>query len=63
VTLALCGLAAWLCAQLTRPLSPPARRTAVVVTVAVLVIAAVLFPLYETPFGRAPTSTLIGVLS
>ncbi len=63
VTLALCGAAAWLGALLSAALSPAARRTAVLTVVAVLVATALLFPLYETPFGRAPTATLVGVLS
>lgn len=63
VTLALCLAAAWLCARLSASLSPPARRTAVLIVLAVLVVTAVLFPIYDTPFARAPHSTLLGVLS
>jgi hypothetical protein len=61
VTLALCGLAAWLLARLLAPLPPRARAAVAGVICAALLAAALAFPLYETPFGRAPTANLFGV--
>ena len=60
-TLALCGLAAWLVARLLAPLPPRTRAVVAGVMCAVLLAAAIAFPLYETPFGRAPTANLFGV--
>jgi len=61
VTLALCGLAGWLAARLLAALPPRTRAVVVGAVCAALVAAAIAFPLYETPFGRAPTANLFGV--
>jgi len=60
-TLALCGLAAWLLARLLAPLLPRTRALVAGVLCAALLAASIAFPLYETPFGRAPTANLFGV--
>jgi hypothetical protein len=60
-TLALCGLAAWLLARLLAPLPPRTRAVVAGAMCAVLLAASIAFPLYETPFGRAPTANLFGV--
>jgi hypothetical protein len=60
-TLALCALAAWLAARLLAPLSPRARAAVAGVACAALLAVSIAFPLYETPFGRAPTANLFGV--
>ena len=61
-TLALCGLAAWLVARLSRPLPPRTRAALALALCAALLAAALAFPIYDTPFGRAPTANLLGVL-
>ena len=61
-TLALCALAAWLCARLCAPLSPRARAAVALGVCAVLLAVSLAFPLYETPFGREPIANLLGVL-
>jgi len=61
VTLALTGLAAWLCARLLASRSPATRRTVVWAVCAALLAVSLAFELYETPFGRAPTANLLGV--
>ena len=61
-TLALCGLAAWLFAWLTRRLSPRTRAALALAFCALLLGVAFAFPIYDTPFGRAPTASLLGVL-
>jgi hypothetical protein len=61
-TLALCALAAWLCARLLAPLSPRARAAIALGLCAALIAASLAFPLYDTPFGREPTANLLGVL-
>jgi hypothetical protein len=60
-TLALCGLAAWLVARLLAALPPRTRAVVAGAICAALLATAVAFPLYQTPFGRAPTSNLFGV--
>jgi len=61
VALLACGLAAWLLARLLA-LLPPRARTAVAWGLAAALLAAALaFPLYQTPFGRAPTANLLGL--
>ena len=60
-TLALCGLAAWLLARLLARLPLRTRAWLLCVMCAALLAAAIAFPLYETPFGRAPTANLFGV--
>jgi hypothetical protein len=62
VTLALCGLAAWLGARLLASLSPRARTAVALGLCAALLAASLAFPLYDTPFGREPTANLLGVL-
>ena len=62
ITLALCGLAAWLCARLLASLSPRVRAAIALALCAALVAASLTFPLYDTPFGREPTANLLGVL-
>jgi hypothetical protein len=62
ITLALCGLAAWLCARLLASLSPRVRAAITLGLCAALVAASLAFPLYDTPFGREPTANLLGVL-
>ena len=61
-TLALCGLAAWLAARLLAPLPPSMRAAIALALCAALLAAALAFPIYDTPFGRAPTANLLGVL-
>jgi hypothetical protein len=61
-TIALCALAAWLCARLLAPLPPRARAVVVLGLCAALIAASLAFPLYDTPFGREPTANLLGVL-
>ncbi len=56
-----CGVAAWLIARLVA-LLPPRARTAIAWGLAAALLAASLaFPLYQTPFGRAPTANLLGL--
>ena len=62
ITLALCALAAWLCARLFAPLSPRARAAVALGACAVLLAVSLAFPLYQTPFGREPVANLLGVL-
>ena len=63
VYLVLAWLGAWLVARLTRRFSPAARRAAVFAISGALLLAALVFDLYRTPFGPRPTSNLLGVLS
>ncbi len=59
----LAGLLGWVVARFTRPLSPGARRLVVLGICGALLLGAVAFEVYRTPFGRAPTANLLGVLS
>jgi hypothetical protein len=60
-TLLACGLVASLLAGLIGFL-PPRARTAIAWGLAAALLAASLaFPLYQTPFGRAPTANLLGL--
>ncbi len=61
-TALLCALAAWLGARLLAPLSPRVRATVAIALCAALLAASLAFELYETPFGRTPTASLLGVL-
>jgi hypothetical protein len=63
VALGLAWLAAWVAARLLTPLSPQTRRRAVLSVCGAMILAALVFELYRTPFGRAPTANLLGVLS
>ena len=60
-SLALCALAAWLAARVLGAL--PARTRGVVAgaACAALLVIAIAFRFYETPFGRNPTANLFGV--
>lgn len=60
--LALVWLLAWAVARLLAPLSPGARRTAVLAACALLLVLALALEPYHTPFGRAPRANLLGVL-
>jgi len=61
--LLLAWLVAWLAARLLRGLTPARRRTAVLGAVGALLFFSLAFALYHTPFGRAPTGNLLGVLT
>jgi hypothetical protein len=58
---------AWLCARIgmrwLAPMRPGQRRNLVLVGCAALLLLALAFNLYTTPFGRTPTGNLWGVLS
>jgi hypothetical protein len=60
-TLFACGLASWLAARLLAPLAPRTRAWVVGAVGAALFAVAIAFPLYETPFGRTPTSNWFGL--
>lgn len=62
-TLLLTWLLAWLASRALAPLSDSMRRNVVWGAVAVMLLCALAFEPYETPFGRAPTANLLGVLS
>ena len=62
VTLALCGIAAWLGTRLFAPFPPRARAAIAIGLCAALLTATLAFPLYDTPFGREPRANLLGVL-
>lgn len=55
--------AAWLVARLLSPLSPGSRRAVVLAVVLAMLFASLALDLYRTPFGRASTTNLWGVLS
>ena len=56
-----CGLAAWLLARLIARLPERARSAVAWGLAAALLGASLVFPLYQTPFGRAPTANLLGL--
>ena len=60
-TLLLCALAAWLCARLLSSASARTRAWVAGLLCAALLGTAIAFPLYDTPFNRAPTANLFGV--
>ena len=60
-SLALCALAAWLVARLLGPLPPRRRGMVAGAACAALLVTAIAFRFYETPFGREPTANLFGV--
>lgn len=62
-TLLLTWLLAWVASRALAPLSDAMRRNLVLGVVAALLVCALVFEPYETPFGRAPTANLLGVLS
>lgn len=59
----LAWLCAWLAAKSLASLSPSARRRAVLLCVAACTALAIVFELYRTPFGRAPSANLLAILS
>lgn len=61
--LLLAGLAAGLAGRVLSRLSPAARGAVVLAACGALLLAAIAFDLYRTPFGRAPRSNLWGILS
>lgn len=63
VGLGLCWLIGWLGSITLRRLSDRLRGALVIVLAVSVLGVALSIDLYETPFGRAPTGTLIGVLS
>jgi hypothetical protein len=63
VTLAASGLAAWLAARLLAGRSPAVRRAVVIAVGVALLALSLAFPIYRTPFGRAPTGNLLGLFS
>ena len=56
-----CALAAWLVARLIGRLPERARPVVAWGLAGALLAASLVFPLYETPFGRAPTANLFGL--
>lgn len=54
---------AWVASRLLGGLQPSLRRSVVWIAIALMVAIASIFELYTTPFGRAPTASLLGVLS
>jgi hypothetical protein len=59
----LAGLAAWIGGRALAPLAPRTRGWAVGSACAALLLLALSVELYRTPFGRAPVSNLLGILS
>jgi hypothetical protein len=62
-TLALTWLLAWIASRALAPLSDARRRNVVCGVVAVMLVYALAFEPYQTPFGRAATAGLLGILS
>lgn len=62
-TLLLTWLLAFLASRALATLSDSVRRNLVYGVLAVMLVCALAFAPYETPFGRAPTANLLGVLS
>jgi len=60
---ALAGLAAWIGGRALARLAPRTRGWIVAVTCVAILLFAVAFEPYRTPFGRAPVSNLLGILS
>ncbi len=58
-----CWLGAWALARALARLDAGPRGLVVTVAVAVALGGALLFPIYRTPLGSAPTTNLIGALS
>ncbi len=63
VTLLLAWILAWIVARALVSLSDAARRNVVCAVVVAMLVCALVFEPYVTPFGRSPTANLIGVLS
>ncbi len=61
-TLLLWGIA-WGASRLLAHLPAAATRNALLGTIAIAILLALLFDLYTTPYGTAPHTNLIGVLS
>ena len=59
----LAGLAAWIGGRALAPLAPRTRGWIVAGAGAALLLLALAVELYRTPFGRAPVSDLLGILS
>jgi len=57
------GLAAWIASRALAPLAPRTRGWTVWAACAALLLLALAIELYRTPFGRAPASGLLGILS
>jgi hypothetical protein len=62
-TLGLAGFAGWVGGRMLAPVAPRTRGWIVVAACVALLVLALTFELYRTPFGRVPASNLLGVLS
>jgi hypothetical protein len=60
--LLVCALAAGLLARVLALLPPRVRAALTLLLCGALLAASIAFDLYQTPFGRTPTSNLFGVL-
>jgi hypothetical protein len=62
-SLAAAWVAAWIASRLLGAVgSPTLRRRAVLAAICAGLALASILPVYHTPFGRAPTASLLGVL-